>query len=819
MNVRAMLLLAVVALVSPASRAERPSPAGHWAYQPVREAAVPAVRDAEWPRTDVDRFFLAKMDANGLHPAPDATPEALCRRAHFTLTGLPPAPERVLAFARAVAASGLDAALAELVDELLASPHFGEKCAQHWMDVVHYADGKGSEYDYPIAGAWRYRDYLVRAFNADVPYDQFLREHLIGDLIPPRVVENRNESLLATCWWHMGEAVNSPVDLPNDEANRMESTIDTLGKGFQGLTMSCARCHDHKFDPVSTRDYYALYGIIAGSPTRRTWANEPALKTAADALRASRDAYDATQPKPDAIALPPLPQPDGRRVTVLGEFAEKLPDGWMVEGSTDLITVKDAVLRGALPGLWSGHLSRKLPAWMRSPEFTLDHDFIDVLVTGEDSMIQVIVDNYLIIKDPLYGRLKAEIKSPDGWRWHRMPVGRWKGQRCVVEVHTGKVQEHSNLLGVTDTDKAQFGLRAVWLTDGPEWPAPAWQAPPQINRWPGAPELEAKVPAAERFVGISEAAGRDVAVMNRGDAHQPLTKLATREYLDFFPALQRPVTSGTGRRELAEALLSEENPLTLRVYVNRLWHHVFGRGIVATTDNVGHLGLPPTHPECLDFLTMQFRKKHHLQTKSALRELLLSRLWRQAAIAPPATDPDNKWLSVSPLRRLDAESIRDTILAVTDDIDLTIGGAPIPVPHRLMEKDPPSGPVDGQRRRSLYLERRRNYPQRFLAIFDRPSPQATMGCRDVTNVPAQSLALLNDPFVIEQAQRWAQRMAGAAGSVDERLARMHFKALGRPATDDELTALRSLAGDAAQPDAWALVALSLINQKEFIYVR
>jgi hypothetical protein len=813
-------LLYCFTLASQWCLAERVDPSNHWAYQPVKDVAVPTVQDALWPSSDLDRYFLSKMEEHDLRPAADAPPEVLCRRLYFTVTGLPPSPAEVKAFTAAVASSGMNVSLAKLVDQLLASTHYGEKWAQHWMDVVRYADGKGAEYDYPITGAWRYRDYLVRAFNADIPYDQFLREHLMGDLMPPRVVDQRNESLLATCWWNLGEAVNSPVDVANDEAERMESTIDTLGKAFQGLTLACARCHDHKVDPISTRDYYALYGMIAGSPTRRTWSNEPALKAAADALLASRVAYDASQPRPAPIPLPPLPAEDARRVTRWADFSEKLPVGWLVEGAAEIITVNDAISRSALPGLWSGHLSRKLPAWVRSPAFTVDHDFIDVLVTGEDCMIQVVIDNYLLIKNPLYGHLKQEIKSPGSWRWHRFSVGRWKGQRCVIEIHTGKTHSDFNLLDVTDTDKSQFGLRAVMLTDGAPWPQPKWEALPQIQRWPGAPDLEMKIPAPERFLGVSEDGGWDMAVMNRGDAAKPLPGKVPRQYLEYFPALRQHVQTGSGRRELTEAILSEKNPLTLRVYVNRLWQHVFGQAIVTTTDNFGHLGVAPSHPECLDFLTQQFRTKHHLQTKSILREMLLSRLWRQASSLPPSKDPDNTWMSVFPLRRLDAESIRDGILAITGDLDPALGGPPIPVPHRIdAEMKPPSGPMDGQRRRSIYLERRRNFPQRFLSIFDRPPSQATKGTRDVTNVPAQSLALLNDPFVLEQAQRWAQRQMKSPSSADERLAQMHFTALGRPANESELAGLRSLLGESSQEAAWTLVALSLFNQKEFLYVR
>jgi hypothetical protein len=808
------------ALTSNWCRAERLDPTAHWAYQPLRATPVPSVPATDWPLTDVDRFALAAMAAHGLQPAPDAAPDVLCRRVYFTLTGLPPAATSAQRFLAAAATTSLDEALAALVDELLATPQYGEKWAQHWMDLVHYADGKGAEYDYFIEGAWRYRDYLVRAFNSDLPYDQFIKEHLIGDLLPPRLSNHTNEALLATSWWHFGEAVNSPVDVANDEAERMEGTIDTLGKAFQGLTLSCARCHDHKFDPISTRDYYALYGIIASSHPRRAWTNEAALQAAATPLQQSRDAFDSRQAPASPIPLPALPNRDAVRVSVLGDFAASLPENWVAKGTTELVTVNDAATRNAYPGLWSGRLSRKLPAWVRSPAIILDHPFIDVLATGEDSMIQLVIDNYIIIKNPLYGGLKQEIKSPGKWRWHRFHVDRWKGQRCVIELYSGKTHTDHNLLTVEDTAKSQFGLRAVWLTDGPSWPDPAWPDLPAHPRWPGDAALEKNLPSPERFLGISETEGWDIPVMNRGDANKPTPQKVPRRYLEYFPALQHPVDTGTGRRQLAESILEKENPFTWRVYVNRLWQHVFGRGLVPTTDNFGMLGKPPSHPELLDYLALQFRNKHHLQTKSALREMLLSRLWRQAVLPAPNMDLDNIYLSVAPLRRLDAESIRDSILAASGDLDSAIGGAPVPVPHRIdAEMKPESGPVDGHRRRSIYLERRRNFPQRFLSIFDRPAPQATVGTRDVTNVPAQSLALLNDPFVLEESQRWADRIAKAPGSVEQRLAEMHHSALARPATGEELTGLKQLLGEAPTAESWALVALSLFNQKEFIYVR
>jgi hypothetical protein len=815
---------AAVASLSPLEGAEAvasgsgKSGRDHWAFRPVGVSSAPPVANAAWPRTDIDRFLLARMEAAGVTPAGDAPPVALCRRAHFVLTGLPPDPQDVRAFLAAAAESGVEKALAGLVDALLGSPHFGERWARHWMDVMRYADGKGSEYDYPIPGAWRYRDYLIRAINADLPADQFLREHLIGDLLPPRIVDGRNEALLATAWWQLGESVNSPVDLPGDEAERMDNQIDVLGRAFHGLTLACARCHDHKFDPVTMRDYYGLFGIAAASPLRRTWANGPALDEWAAKLRRLRDAHDAAQPPPAPAAAAPLDIRDGE---LLGDFAVSAPDGWIAEGGVETVTAAQAPLRGVFPGLWSGLLSRKIPGWVRSPVFVIEHDFLNILAAGENSMIQVVIGNYHLIKNPLYGHLKGEIQTPGQWKWHRVPIGRWKGMRCTVEIHTGKTHTDFNVLGVEDAPNARFGLRAVVLTNGAELPAPPCVMPQNPHPWPCAPEIEAQIPPPERFLGVSEAGGWDAPVFDRGEATKPLPVTAPRGYFELFGALRRPVLSGSGRRELADAVVSPENPLTARVYVNRLWAHVFGRGIVETADNFGGLGTPPSHPELLDHLAHRFMHVHHWSTKAALREMLLSHAWRTATQPPPECDPDNRLLSVHVPRRLEAECIRDAMLAAAQTLDRSLGGPPVPVPHRLAHvgpMEPQSGPVDGNRRRSIYLEQRRNHPNRFLDVFDRPPALAPVGRREVTNVPAQALALLNDPFVLGQAEAWGRRMRDAPGTEDDRLAEMHLRAFGRPAAAEEIRRLRDLLEDPAVPENWSAVALAIFNQKEFIHV-
>jgi Protein of unknown function (DUF1553)/Protein of unknown function (DUF1549)/Planctomycete cytochrome C len=796
--------------------ASRPDPTKHWAFQKVALPLVPTVADKTWPRGDVDRFLLAKLEAVGLKPAPDAQNPVVARRLAFALTGLPPSPADV-----AKLRDGGPEALARYADQLLATSAYGERWARHWLDLVRYAESAGHEYDYEFPGAWRYRDYLVRAFNSDVPYDRLIREHVAGDLLPPRVVNGRNEALLATGWWQLQEQASAPVDLPNDEAERLDNMLDVLGKTFNGLTIGCARCHDHKFDPIRTKEYYGLFGIAAASPAARTWANAPALDEHAKRLQTLRDAVDAGRAKAEVVPVPTL---NLAGAELLADFTQATPNGWAVQGHAEVITPETANLRGLPPGLWSGTLSRHLPASVRSPQFTLQRDYINVLVAGEDATVQVVVANYQMIRDPIYQDLKKPIKG-ENFHWVRFNVARWKGQRAHVEVFTGKVDGSHNIMHTTDTPRARFGLRAVTLSDGKTPPTPdvvklapvSW-----VYAWRAAASEKA-IPAPERFIGVQDVNGVDTPVYARGDANKPRPGPVPRAYLAITGAGQTSPPVGSGRRELAEALASPHNPLTARVMVNRVWHHLFGRGLVPTVDNFGLLGDAPSHPELLDYLAHRFVHEHRWSMKKLVRELVLSRAFAMQGGLPPEADAANRWLSRFPLRRLEAEAVRDAILTVSGSIDLTLGGESVPVPHNLAGSGsdsgnnyPPSGPVHGARRRSLYLASRRSYPSTFLEVFDKPSPLNTFGRRDVSNVPTQALTLLNDPFVHAQAQSWAKRISQLPATPEARITQMFQEAYARPPLAAELDRSLTLLGP--NHTAWDDLALALFNAKEFLYV-
>jgi Protein of unknown function (DUF1553)/Protein of unknown function (DUF1549)/Planctomycete cytochrome C len=802
--------------VYPGGEKPKLDPTKHWAFQPVKRPPVPVVHAKDWPRSDVDRFLIAKLEAAKLTPSADANPATVARRVSFSLTGLPPTPADLMAIR-----SGGPDAISKYVDRLLASPQFGERWARHWMDLVRYADSCGHEYDYEFQGAWRYRDYLVRAFNTDLPFDRFTREQVAGDLLPPRVKDGRNEAVLGTGWWQLQEQAAAPVDLPNDEAERLDNQLDVLGKAFNGLTIGCARCHDHKFDPIRTKEYYGLFGIAAASPAHRTWANGPVFDEIATKLKTLRDELDAKREKPKPVKLPELKLRDNQKL--LGDFGTAQAEDWNLHGHAELVTPDNANLRGVPPGLWSGLLSRKLPAFVRSPQFILEHDHIDVLVQGQVSMVQVIVGNYQMVRGPIYDGLRKPVQA--SWQWVRFNVARWKGRRTHVELFTGKADPEHRIMHTHDHADSRFGLRAVVLSNGAPPPIPTSEkldTPPDTFA-KQSESLAKTIPDPERFIGIQDINGADLPVFARGDASKPKTEREPRRYLALANVQQPLPRSGSGRRELAEVLASSDNPLTSRVVVNRIWQHLFGTGIVSTVDNFGLLGEAPTHPELLDFLAHRFVHEHHWSMKKLIRELVLTRAFQIQSGPAPEADASNRLLSRFPLRRLEAEAIRDSILAVSGQLDLTLGGEPVPVPHNLGgtgsdggNNYPVSGPIDGQRRRSLYLAARRSFPSVFLDVFDKPASLTTFGKRDVSNVPTQALTLLNDPFVQQQAKAWGKQIRESRLLPDERVKTMFVAAFARESTDTETKRALDLVGQ--DDGGWDDLALTLFNLKEFIHV-
>ena len=796
-----------------------------WAFQPVK---APAVKGDGNP---VDALIEAKLKENGLTQSPPADPATIVRRLYYIITGLPPTPEQLQSAVRDPQSA---------IDTLLASPRYGEKWARHWMDWVRYAETYGSEGDPAIPYAWRYRDYLIRTINSDVPYPQMVREAVAGDLLPkPRIIDGTNESALGIAQLRMVLHGFSPTDTLDEMCNFTDNQIDTVSKAFQGLTLSCARCHNHKFDAISQTDFYSWFGIFTSThpavidvnlPDRGKAEREQLLKlksqikdAVAKAWLQSADAKKLSVPMP--VETPPFAassivkrldlktgqwHSDGRAVaqgvTKPGEFSIALEGGKMIE-------------RIHPSGIFTDLVSTKERAVLNSPTFRCEGGTLWIRSCGGGGARA----RYVVAKYPRTGTIhKAkDFKDPDDatLRWHKLDLEYWKGDDIFIQCNTAADMpaeaktDARSWFGITDivitradapTDGAKtepkkaaqadtaFGLITAWqnnaLTDAQ---ALALNTLLQQNKLtqdiPAVAalvakyrELEAKLPQPTRAPGVLEADARDAALLVRGNHKQP-GEIVPRYFLDAIDSTPFKAAN-SGRLQLAEHLASPTNPLTARVIVNRVWHHVFGRGIVATPDNFGRLGDLPTHPELLDFLAQRFIDSGG-SIKSLVKLLVSSKTFQCEDRAPAGAmekDPDNKLLSHFTVRRLEAESIRDSILSLTGSLDETIYGEPV---------------TGGESRRSVYVNVIRNNLDDFLTVFDAPVPSATRGRRDATNVPAQSLTLLNSPRVKDWAMKWARRLEGKD---EQKVERMFAEAFGRKPTADELAGCLAFVAQSAK---------------------
>ena len=754
--------------------------ARHWSLRAVRDFAPPEVKDQSWPINPVDRFLLAKLEAKGMKPSGEADRRTLIRRVTFDLIGLPPRPDEVEAFVN----DASPAAYETLVERLLASPHYGERWARHWLDLVRFSETSGHEFDYEIPMAFRYRDYVIRAFNADVPYDQFVVEHVAGDLLPePRrePIAGTNESVLGTGFFRLHEGVHSPVDLKEDGASKFDNQIDVLGKTFLGLTIACARCHDHKFDAIKTKDYYALNGILSSSRHTLAFLDSPGklapklaeLEEIQGQIAARYQGPGVTPRSPDANT------PD----IVFEDFSGPTYAGWFVNGHAfgqgpprpGTWRVRGDKVEALEPGLaHSGAISDRLRGVLRSKTFTLTKPYVHYLAAGKGGRINVVIDSFEKIRAPIYGDLTHDINH-EAFHWNTMDVAQWVGHTAYLEIDDGATVDFTGGQSFVRDGKGYIAVDEIRFGDGPVPNLPSRSAPdsfgpedrlkelqPMLVRYR---EVEATLPEATLGQALTDGTAIDAKVHIRGST-KTLGEVAPRRFLEVFGASSPAATpEESGRLELARRMVEPGNPLTARVMVNRLWHHHFGRGIVPSVDDFGAMGREPTHPELLDYLATRFVASGW-SIKAMHRLIVTSRAYRMSSqLTPEAVGLDRSiehWHRRD-VRRLEAEAIRDTILAVSGRLDPTMFGPSI-APHLtpFMEgrgRPGHSGPLDGDGRRSLYLNVRRNFLTPMLLAFDYPTPSSTMGRRNVSNVPAQALTLMNDPFLIGQAKVWAESRA------------------------------------------------------------
>lgn len=936
-----------------------------WSLKPFVPLAPPEVTDRQWLRGPVDRFILSRLESIGLQPSAEADRAILARRLSYILTGLPPSRETVQWFLR----SSSPDADERYVDLLLSSPHFGEHWARHWMDVVHYSDTHGYEWDVPAKNAWRYRDYLIRAFNADLPYQRLILEHIAGDLCRPRLDPRTgiNESLIGPMALRLGErrhGDNAAAEGVTQEA--VSNMIDTIGKAFLGTTLACAQCHNHKLDAIEQKDYYALAGMLMSSrfsarplttvdpnlaileslrgikrqlraELTRLWLQS--IAEVEKKIRAIPVGKKAKGKFPDSLAAvwrrshsSPVTRAEltnerqrrkkanAKNLKLLADFTKKgSASGWRWEGSGmahgqvadgELVVADsgDQALLHLLPaGRFTHVWSPRLPGYLQSPELSSasTSTFSVQLAGGKYAAYAFIVDRCLhsermqFLNRPLpewltltagnFGTLEGSIdraerrvyfeiatKSLNNYFPPRTGYGgvsdseiadqrSWFGASTIYQHPTGKppldeldrfVPLFGNLAGEKDWAKRLTGLvrlaierwsnsncnsedvgllnEALQLNLLPNQCGSSPKCAQLIARYR---DLEKRLQPEPTIGTIADwGEGKDERLAIRG-SYTRLGDRIERRVPRFLKDLSRPINpESSGRLQLAQAIASSKNPLTARVYVNRVWHYLFGEGLVRTPDDFGHLGKRPTHPQLLDYLAQWFLDQGG-STKKLIRLLVTSATWRQSSRArskAQAIDPNNRLWHHMPLRRLEAEAIRDTILALSGEWHQQLYGPPVE-PYRTAE-DPMKrlfkGPLDGNGRRSVYLEMTLMEPPRFLALFNQPIPKLTRGRRDVTNVPDQALALLNDPFVIAMAAAWSRALLrDGCRSPVERAERMLAMAITRQPRSEEVQRLLGLIGHSArlrgiaerelmksQP-VWQDAAHAIFNLKELIYVR
>ncbi len=631
-----------------------------WAFQPPKHPMSPEVSNKAWPKSDIDKFVLAKMEEKNLVPVPEASKLELFRRVTFDLTGLPPEPEAIKAFMQ----DSSSEAYARVVDKLLVSPRYGEKWGRHWLDVARYAESSGKDVNLPYPFAWRYRDWVIAAMNRDLPYDEFVRQQIAGDLLPYHDAVDQSKKIVATGFLAIGSKPHNERNPRQFALEVVDEQIDTLSQAILGITVACARCHDHKFDPIPQKDYYALAGMFLSSET----------------------------------------------------------------------------LYGTSNAVQNKHPS----------------DLIDL---GKESRM---IAGYEGISADERASIAAKVKQLNETRDE-------KTREAMTARRNGKEADVFKLLVIRQQTGDFMG---------------------SLNRYD-----ESGNPRVLAMGVYDRKTPSNSAIYGRGEAAQPGETVPRGLVQVFFQDTPKPIEKGSGRLELAQWLSSKDNPQTARVMVNRMWRWLFGRGIVGSVDNFGAMGEKPTHPELLDYLATRFME-NGWSIKKMVREFVLSSTYQLATQHSPqnfAADPDNTLLWRMNARSLDAESLRDAMLAVSGKLDLNPPeGSPVCRVGEGHEGIIKLFQINQQPSysRSIYLPIVRDQVPEGLALFDFANPGMVTGDREKTNVPSQSLFLLNNAQVQSLSDAFAQRVYQSAKDKKTRINNACLLAYGRPATPQDQRAGR-----------------------------
>ncbi len=841
-----------------------------WSFRPIASPAPPIVKDADWPKSQIDRFVLAKQEADGLRPVGDADRSTWLRRVSFDLIGLPPTPTEIAEFL----ADDSPTARERVVDRLLASPHFGERWGRHWLDIARFAESSGGGRSMIFAEAWRYRDYVIRSFNNDKPFDRFVLEQLAGDLLPFDSPAQQEEQLVATALLALGPTNYEEQDKLALEFDVVDEQLDTLGRALLGMTIGCARCHDHKFDPIPQRDYYALAGILRSThlldhDNVSKWLERPLPMS--DELAAAMKHHDvavadlkkqiefakAEEKRLIAVAKTNTGNNDDSPGTPRGPIELKafagivlddadakkvgdwthsqfsrhyIGDGYSHDGNKDkgqkTLTFSPPVPKAGVYEVrlaynagdsratnvpieildLDGEHDLKINQRTDPP---IDHRFVSLGTFRFDESGQWYV---LISNEGTDGHVIVDALQ-------LLPVG--DGRRTKAD---GKAKETSAVKS-SDAKSADNGQRT---TD---------KAQSTVAKLPDIKDLEKQLkefndraPYRPMAMSVTDAKQfEETNIRIRGNVHSKGDKVP-RGFLQVATYGSPPIPSAkeSGRRELAAWITSRENPLTARVLANRVWHHLFGVGLVRTVDNFGVTGETPSHPELLDHLAATVFE-NGWSLKSLIREIVRSRtfgLSTQSSALSAQSDPENLLLTRQNRRRLTAEPIRDAMLLTSDSLDRSLFGRTL----RNSKQDGPNANIGEMTyvfddlRRSVYTPILRNRLLELFEAFDFADPNLSIGRRNNTTVPTQALFLMNAPFVLDQSRESARELLARPNLTDdERVFTAYQATLGREPTPRELELARRIVipnteNTTPSPIAWERLFQALFASVDFRYV-
>lgn len=870
-----------------------------WAFAPIKNPPSPKVKNRAWPENSIDAYILAKIEAKGHQPSLPADRRTLIRRVTYDLTGLPPTPSEVDQFIADIAPD----AFARVVDRLLASPAYGERWGRHWLDVVRYADTAGDTADYPVGLAWRYRNYVIDSLNADKPYDEFVREQIAGDIIAgngPRPLYA--ERITATGFL----AISRRFGFDSEKYHHLtlQDTLDTMGQTVLGISLGCARCHDHKFDAISMQDYYALYGIFESSRYAFPGSEQkPQMRSMVPLIppQESQRAWRAHDQRVGALAgevarqkgkvptavFRSLHDPDGdfetQKDAAGGSYGVIVPP-WHSEGNVSVALSAQSPYKniytsgkyGATIAAGTNHyrLSLGLPPQLTSENAALLYLNLDFRTAAPDPAVtgkhrfwigpregSPVIELFLS-SEALYVRREPDLEklaAVASHQWHNLQLTldlknrTYSGSLSQPESSLPISQQAFANPGAAGMDRVQLDAEIPTRAAVPflEIDHFALQPNPIAATTTHAPPLSdtlgtvATTPDTTNLTqtlsallvngpcgmtyGVVEGTPLDAHTQLRGEPSRPGAETPRGFIKALGGGALPPGTQGSGRYELAAWLTRPENPLTARVMVNRLWQHHFGQGLVGTPNDFGVRGTLPTHPELLDHLATRFLQ-NGWSIKTIHRLILLSATYQQSS------SPQGQKTGASPLasferRRLSAEELRDTILAVGQELDRAQGRDhpfPSPVTASFTQHSPFSAVYD-HHQRSVYLMTQRIKRHPFLALFDGPDPNATTPDRRATTVPTQALFFLNSPFVHEMAGKCAAQLMTEHRETDPRIDNAWRLTVGRSPTAPELLEARTFlayytkelsdAGQ-AQGETIALSAYvrSLFGSNEFLHL-